>query len=115
MNVKIRYSITCVLAAAAIVTATLSVPVLRGFGEASVTETANPSASSLQLSEPVPFILREHNGTVAVFTPESGDAPAMITNINFNSLRDADKKMLRDGIGVRESTALAALLEDFGS
>jgi len=114
MNIKIKYAITCTLAAAAIVMSALSVPVLRSFGELSAIGAAAPDYP-LQMSEPMPFILREYRGAVAVFTPESGDIPALITDIDFNSLREVDKKMLLAGIGAREANTLAALLEDFGS
>jgi len=114
MTVRTRYVITCVLAVTAIVMAAASAPVLKSFGEVSADVVSNQD-TRMSMAEPVPYILREYKGKLAVFTPESGNYPAVVTDIECRFLPRGDRELLRAGIGVREQATLASLLEDFGS
>ena len=60
------------------------------------------------------FILREYNGIIGVFEPES-DAPFLTLDVSVGTLRAADSENLRRGIVVNSETELAQIMEDFDS
>ena len=115
MSVRTRYVIICLLAVTAIVMASSSAPVLKSFGEASAASDIRQKEERMSMAEPLPYILREYKGKLAIFTPESGNYPSVVTDIDCSLLPRGDRELLRVGIGVREQALLAALLEDFGS
>lgn len=61
------------------------------------------------------FLLMEYNGKICVYTGEERTSPIMITDIDAESLRSADRELFKNGIGAADREELLALLEDFGS
>lgn len=61
------------------------------------------------------FVLREHEGRVAVFSGGGEDAPLAITDIELGSLRFSDRSKLAEGIVASDEDSLQRLLEDLGS
>lgn len=64
--------------------------------------------------ETAAYILKEHNGYVAVFS--SNDSRLLeVTAIPVSSLRRADRTLLETGIAADSRETLLTLLEDFNS
>ena len=61
------------------------------------------------------YVLRLYQGSLAVFSEQNPDTPLRVTEISQYSLRAYDKEQLERGITVEGDTALAMILEDFGS
>ncbi len=61
------------------------------------------------------FILREHQGKVAVFQGGGDKEPLAITDIELGSLRLSDREKLAVGIRASNEGTLQELLEDLGS
>ena len=59
------------------------------------------------------YIIREHGGKIAVFTPES-EEPLAVYEILVHLLPENDIELLRRGITVDDDYSLAKTLEDFG-
>ena len=65
--------------------------------------------------EEAEFVLREYDGCIGVFSPQSEDGPITVTDIELRSLREADREIVRNGLAVADREELLSLLEDFGS
>ena len=65
--------------------------------------------------EEAEFVLREYNGCIGVFSPQSDAGPITVTDIETRSLREADREIVKNGIAVADREELLTLLEDFGS
>ena len=65
--------------------------------------------------EEAEFVLREYDGCIGVFSPQSDDGPITVTDIETRSLREADREIVKNGIAVADREELLSLLEDFGS
>ncbi len=61
------------------------------------------------------FFLRDASGYVAVYEGKREREPLAVTKIETDSLRAADRLLLRRGIPVADSGELLQLLEDLGS
>ena len=61
------------------------------------------------------YVLREGGGFVAVYPGKNGREEPRTTEIALESLRRADRAMIRLGLPVRSRPELLALLEDLGS
>jgi hypothetical protein len=61
------------------------------------------------------YILREHEGRIAVFTPGFDGAPAIVTDIDVRGLRNYDRRLLKAGIRAETYEDVLKLFEDFGS
>ena len=61
------------------------------------------------------FFLRDNSGYVAVFGGRREREPLTVTAIETDSLRAADRLLLRQGIPVGDAGELLQLLEDLGS
>lgn len=64
--------------------------------------------------ETAAYILKEHNGYVAVFS-SNPNRLVEVTSIPVNSLRRADRALLEGGITADSRESLLHLLEDFNS
>lgn len=67
---------------------------------------------SPQTDIPSVYILTEYNGRLAVFI-EGQDGPYTLIDTEYDSLPEADKKRLREGIEVNSTEELYRLIEDF--
>ncbi len=71
---------------------------------------------SVAQNTPAPrYVLRLYQGSLAVFSEQNPETPLRVTEISQYSLRAYDKAQLERGITVEGDTALAMILEDFGS
>ena len=61
------------------------------------------------------YLLRSRGGFVAVYEGEERRTPALVTEIEVDLLRRADRAMLDRGIPVADREQLLMLLEDLGS
>lgn len=81
-----------------------------------VEQPSEASASSQPPEEPeYAYILKEHEGRVAVFTAENPDEPEMILDTLVKYLPDYDRIQMQEGIPVKDLKTLAALIEDYVS
>ena len=78
------------------------------------TQENNEISSLSRKSEPM-YVLKEHNGTVAVFTPNSATPERELPEIVLNSLPEYDKNLLKTGIKVYSDKELQRLIEDYDS
>lgn len=93
----------------------LSAAVMSGGSAEKEAQTAGTSPAVMTAGETdTVYIVKEHNGVVAVF-PGSGDKPAIETDIIVNSLRASDREMLEKGITMGSYTEVLCLLEDLNS
>ena len=61
------------------------------------------------------YLLQEYEGYVAIFDPESGKKPTVITAIEIKNLTEADRALMETGLPAETDEELALLLEDLGS
>jgi len=61
------------------------------------------------------YIVRTHNGKIALFTDDFALTPAIETDIDVSGLRAYDRMLLKNGIEVGTYEDVLRLLEDFGS
>ena len=73
------------------------------------------SQAPIPHSESITYILRLHEGNIAVFFADNPDVPVRITDIRQETLRNFDREQLDEGIVAHGERELAMLLEDFGS
>lgn len=79
-------------------------------------EAANATrASFVSEAEPAEFILREHNGCIAIFLSGSDKSPISVTDIELKNLRKVDSDQIRAGLRVKTEQEVLELLEDLGS
>jgi len=118
-NIKIIMPIICVLffmfgVCAAVMTAEANKPAA---AEDVLSETGHTDtyAEVLAYQEEEAYTVGIFNGRVGVFYGEFKDVPAIETNIDENSLRQADRELLQEGITVENYDEVLCLLEDFNS
>ena len=71
---------------------------------------------TLQTEEiPSGYLIKLHDGHIAVFDAGNPDTPIRLTNIPASSLRHYDRELLAVGIPVSTEEELLMRLEDFGS
>ena len=61
------------------------------------------------------FVLREHDGYIGIFSAGSEQTPMTVTDIEVQTLRAADRELLRAGLHAASYEEVLALLEDLGS
>lgn len=61
------------------------------------------------------YILKEHNGTVAVFTADGNKLYRELPDIIFDTLPEYDRTLLKTGIKVYSQKELQRLIEDYDS
>ena len=61
------------------------------------------------------YVLREYDGCVAVFASAVDKDPITLTDIEIETLRDADRQILNAGLAVADREELLTLLEDLGT
>lgn len=74
-------------------------------------ENTNTTAT---VSTPVVYLLKEHNGKIAVFE-QGADIPYKEFDINISTLSDYDKNLLKDGITADSREKIRQLIEDYTS
>ncbi|NCB51049.1 MAG: hypothetical protein EOM54_04095 [Clostridia bacterium] len=111
MRLWIKASVTCLMAVSAVFSAYSA---LSGIKE-SAGAASLPSYEWSCDEENAEYILREYAGHVGVFEAGGGKTPLTVTDIETNTLREADRNMLGAGIAVADRDELLTLLEDLGS
>lgn len=66
-------------------------------------------------AEGEPYLLREYQGNVAVFRPDSGERPVQVTDIRVAELPMGDRAELAAGVSASDYGAVVRLLEDYGA
>ena len=61
------------------------------------------------------YVLRSHDGYVAVFYPPEAQEPAMVSDIRVGDLPAGDRRALQSGIGAADYEEMIALLEGLSS
>ena len=74
----------------------------------------NSQESDKSPNNSLSYIVKDFNGSVAVFEPEN-PKPVRITDVYTSSLPLSDQKMLSHGIKVQNQSELHTLLEDLGN
>jgi hypothetical protein len=64
---------------------------------------------------PAPYLIRAHNGHIAVFFNRDDETPGIETMIETETLRLVDREKLQAGIEASTYEDVLKLLEDFGS
>lgn len=78
-------------------------------------ETVNASVTaSRDVSTKTSYIIKEHNGVVAVFL-NNENTPVIETDISITGLRQTDRQLLTNGIELENYTDVLYMLEDFNS
>jgi len=70
---------------------------------------------SVSAAEESAYVLREHEGHVAVFSPPEVESPSMVTDIRVQDLPAGDRRDLAEGIGAEDYETMISLLEGFSS
>ena len=73
-----------------------------------------PAEGAPAETQNAPFVLREFEGRVAVFSP-GRDMPLSVTGIELSTLRKQDRELLFEGLAAGNREELLMLLEDLGS
>jgi len=108
---KIRAGILMTTAAVALT----SIGVTWGAGQSAPEPTPVEIAAEQGQGQEGKFIVRAHNGKIALFTDDFTITPAIETDIDVNGLRAYDRALLERGIEVDTYEDVLRLLEDFGS
>lgn len=111
MKLRFRLTICALLLLAAGLCASYTVQDLRA--SPAVQTAAHPHTAAAVSARPEGFTLCAKNGCVAVLDPDCG-AP-VVTDIELGTLREADRRLVEDGLTVSSREELLALLEDLGS
>ncbi len=76
-------------------------------------QPAEPAVTGVMFEE-AKYIVKEYQGLVAVFVPDSPDVPQKLLDARVSALPKADRNMLEEGILVYSDEELSRLLEDYG-
>ena len=106
-NTNIKIAILSIAVLAAVLSLTAAVI-------AAPREAARAQDVEQSLSE-YKYIVREHNGYVAVFPPAGGETPSYVTKMPVALLPDMDRLSLEKGIKIKTEAELTSILEDFTS
>lgn len=79
-----------------------------------VTDSSGFSESETTAPNAAGYILKEYNGTLALFR-ENSEKPYRILDADLTTLTDYDKELLQNGIKVDTEKEVNALIEDFTS
>lgn len=108
MELRLRTVVALLAAVTALTSAALA---LGAEDSAGVTAPAETETTQTQ---DAPFVLREYEGRVAVFSP-GREMPLSVTTIELETLREQDRKLLLEGLAAEDREELLMLLEDLGS
>lgn len=61
------------------------------------------------------YLLREHEGYIAIYYPAETKAPTTMTDIRVSDLPLTDRLELKNGVGAADYAAVVQLLEDYGA
>lgn len=76
----------------------------------------NVTISSVSVARTAPmYILKEHNGALAVFKPNSTAPIRELSDVALNTLPEYDRTLLKTGIKVYSEKELQRLIEDYDS
>ena len=80
-------------------------------------DSFKPSGSihAAAIETPQIFVLGEWDGKIAVFEGTNTKAPVSVTQIELQTLREADRALIRAGLIAASHAELLELLEDLGS
>lgn len=84
------------------------------YNKAEQKNTARSITEQTESQQPK-YILKEYNGGIAVFTPNSDKPKAEYTQVMVKSLPEYDKMLLKAGIKVYSDKELQRLIEDYDS
>ncbi len=113
MKKRMRNAAAC--AAVYILSFGLAAAVTDGGGTERKTVTAAAEIRAPESREESPeYIVKEHNGVVAVFV-RGEDAPTEKTDIFVSGLRGRDRELVRRGIALESYSEVLYLLEDLNS
>ena len=101
-----------IMAAAAVCAASAIGGIASAAGAAAQAEFDYVPSCSLAEAE---YVLREYEGCVAVFASVGDVSPLSLTDIEVDTLRSADRQLLRTGLPVSDREELLTLLEDLGT
>ncbi len=73
----------------------------------------NPNPQTRQVQN-ISYIIKEHDGKLAVYTPNDENTPIAIYDVYIHLLPETDIELLRNGIEVEDEITLQKKLEDFG-
>ncbi len=73
----------------------------------------NPNSKTQEVQN-ISYIIKEHNGKLAVYNPSDENTPIAIYDIYIHLLPETDIELLRKGISVEDELSLQKKLEDFG-
>ena len=107
MNERIKITVCAVTVCIAVI---MSAVTVNSFLEK---DNTNPDSITVQPTEG--YVIMAYYGKIAVFNPNHLNTPLAVTDININTLRDSDRRMLADGIRLNDEAEVAQLLEDLGS
>lgn len=74
---------------------------------------AQPLATDAAAEDAVCFVVREHNGRIALFS-ESGSEPLAVYKTPLTSLFPGDIELLREGIRLKSRAEVTRLIADLG-
>ena len=90
---------------------TLSAVLILGGARSIITQEKSASAVRRAAAEPIPFVIRDEDGTV-VLCRGSSRTPALVTQTPVCMLPPEDQSALRSGIKVLTSEEALAVLKD---
>lgn len=95
-----------------IVIAALTVIYLPKKEEIIAEDPGQSMTSQLDKLEEIEYIIKEHNGYIAVFTQNSNE-PELVLDVKVRVLPLYDQGQLEQGVAVKGYSALTAMLEDY--
>ena len=115
MKLWMKLAGTALLAGTAAVCAAAAIGGIASAAEPKQTAAADfayvPSCSLAEAE----YVLREYDGCVAVFASAVDKDPITLTDIEIETLRDADRQILNAGLAVADREELLTMLEDLGT
>ncbi len=113
MRLKLKIALLLILMGAAAFTGAEALRSLRSVPGEALPEEIYRRFS--RYADSAAYVLRQEGDYVAVFPGRKGRAEPRLTDIELQSLRRADRAMIREGLPVRSRRELLELLEDLGS
>lgn len=113
MNIKLKAIVLCVLAAAAVASGSAAIKSLKPAAKTKLPTEIYARYKAME--DGAKFFLRPDGEYIAVYSDKKGKKPLMVTGIELDCLRDADKAMVEAGLPARDRRELLMLLEDLGS
>ena len=77
-------------------------------------ERSMETADITDIADSGGFVVKIHNGKIAVFTEDFQTEPAVITELETALLRNVDRELLEQGVALSTYEEVLHLIEDFG-